>query len=95
MRIQEPNSVKAGEAWRSMVASGVGAPSKDPATDFNTGAVLSYLDSTAGLAGHEAAASFRSARRSCPRVRPGLAAARVAPVWQSPPPAPPTSSKRR
>ncbi len=59
MRIQEPNSVKAGEMWRSMVASGVGQPSKDPGTDFNSGAVLSYLDSTAGLAGHESAAKFQ------------------------------------
>jgi sn-glycerol 3-phosphate transport system substrate-binding protein len=59
MRIQEPNSVKAGELWRSMVASGVGQASKDPSTDFNSGAALSYLDSTAGLAGHEAAAKFK------------------------------------
>src|SRR5258708_36029641 len=59
MRIQEPNSVKAGEMWRSMIASGVGQASKDPATDFSSGAVLSYLDSTAGLAGHEAAAKFK------------------------------------
>lgn len=59
MRIQEPNAVKAGELWRSMVASGIGQTSKDPATDFNSGAVLSYLDSTAGLAGHESAAKFQ------------------------------------
>ena len=59
MRIQEPNSVKAGELWRSMIASGVGQVSKDPGTDFNSGAVLSYLDSTAGLAGHEGAAKFQ------------------------------------
>jgi sn-glycerol 3-phosphate transport system substrate-binding protein len=59
IRIQEPNSVKAGELWRSMVTSGVGQVSKDPGTDFNSGAVLSYLDSTAGLAGHEAAAKFQ------------------------------------
>ena len=59
MRIQEPNSVKAGELWRSMVSSGIGSASKDPGTDFNSGAVLSYLDSTAGLAGHEAAAKFQ------------------------------------
>ncbi|MGI9147641.1 MAG: ABC transporter substrate-binding protein [Chloroflexota bacterium] len=59
MRIQEPNSVKAGELWRSMISSGVAQVSKDPATDFNSGAVLSYLDSTAGIAGHEAAAKFQ------------------------------------
>ena len=59
IRIQEPNSVKAGEMWRSMVSSGIGSASKDPGTDFNSGAVLSYLDSTAGLAGHEAAAKFQ------------------------------------
>jgi sn-glycerol 3-phosphate transport system substrate-binding protein len=59
MRIQEPNSVKAGEFWRSMIASGIGGASKDPATDFNSGAVLSYLNSTANLAGHEAAAKFQ------------------------------------
>ena len=59
MRIQEPNSVKAGEMWRAMVASGVAQASKDPGTDFNSGATLSYLDSTAGLAGHEAAAKFQ------------------------------------
>jgi sn-glycerol 3-phosphate transport system substrate-binding protein len=59
MRIQEPNSVKAGEMWRAMVASGVAQASKDPSTDFNSGATLSYLDSTAGLAGHESAAKFQ------------------------------------
>ncbi|MDQ6671825.1 MAG: ABC transporter substrate-binding protein [Chloroflexota bacterium] len=59
IRIQEPNSVKAGELWRSMVSGGVAQASKDPATDFNSGAVLSYLDSTAGLAGHESAAKFQ------------------------------------
>jgi sn-glycerol 3-phosphate transport system substrate-binding protein len=59
IRIQEPNSVKAGELWRSMVASGISTASKDPATDFNTGATLSYLNSTASLAGHESAASFK------------------------------------
>ncbi len=59
IRIQEPNSVKAGELWRSMVSSGIGQASKDPATDFNSGAVLSYLNSTANLAGHEAAAKFQ------------------------------------
>ena len=59
IRIQEPNSVKAGELWRSMISTGIGAASKDPGTDFNSGAVLSYLDSTAGLAGHEAAAKFK------------------------------------
>jgi sn-glycerol 3-phosphate transport system substrate-binding protein len=59
IRIQEPNAVKAGEFWRSSVTDGWGQPSKDPATDFNSGAVLSYLDSTAGLAGHEAAAKFQ------------------------------------
>ncbi|HEX8966522.1 MAG TPA: ABC transporter substrate-binding protein [Chloroflexota bacterium] len=58
IRIQEPNSVKAGEMWRSMVSSGIGSASKDPATDFNSGAVLSYLNSTASLAGHETAAKF-------------------------------------
>ena len=59
IRIQEPNSVKAGELWRSMIASGASQVSKDPATDFNSGAVLSYLNSTANLAGHEAAAKFK------------------------------------
>src|SRR5918912_2209132 len=32
IRIQEPNSVKAGELWRSMVTSGIGSASKDPST---------------------------------------------------------------
>src|SRR5712691_11907369 len=59
IRIQEPNSVKAGEMWRSMVSSGIAQASKDPSTDFNSGATLSYLDSTAGLAGHESAATFK------------------------------------
>jgi sn-glycerol 3-phosphate transport system substrate-binding protein len=59
IRIQEPNSVKAGEVWRSMVSAGIGQASQDPATDFNSGAALSYLDSTAGLAGHESAAKFQ------------------------------------
>jgi sn-glycerol 3-phosphate transport system substrate-binding protein len=59
IRIQEPNSVKAGELWRSMITSGVGSASKDPLTDFNSGAVLSYLNSTASLAGHEGAAQFQ------------------------------------
>ncbi len=59
MRIQEPNSVKAGEMWRSMISSGIAQASKDPSTDFNSGATLSYLDSTAGLAGHESAATFK------------------------------------
>jgi sn-glycerol 3-phosphate transport system substrate-binding protein len=59
IRIQEPNSVKAGEVWRSMVSSGIGQASQDPGTDFNSAAALSYLDSTAGLAGHESAAKFQ------------------------------------
>ncbi|MCA1647162.1 MAG: ABC transporter substrate-binding protein [Chloroflexi bacterium] len=59
IRIQEPESVKAGELWRLMITSGVAQVSKDPATDFNSGAVLSYLDSTASLAGHESAAKFQ------------------------------------
>jgi sn-glycerol 3-phosphate transport system substrate-binding protein len=59
IHIQEPNAVKAGEMWRGMLASGLGAASKDPGTDFNSGAALSYLDSTAGVAGHEAAAKFQ------------------------------------
>jgi sn-glycerol 3-phosphate transport system substrate-binding protein len=59
IRIQEPNSVKAGELWRGMITNGIGSASKDPATDFNSGAVLSYLNSTANLAGHEAAAKFQ------------------------------------
>jgi sn-glycerol 3-phosphate transport system substrate-binding protein len=59
VRIQEPNSVKAGELWRSMVANGIAQISKDPATDFNSGAVASYLNSTAGLAGHESSAKFQ------------------------------------
>lgn len=59
IRIQEPSAVKAGEFWRSMINGGWAQPSKDPGTDFNTGAVLAYMDSTAGLAGHEAAAKFQ------------------------------------
>jgi len=59
IRIQEPNAVKAGEMWRSMVSAGYGQASQDPATDFNSAANLSYLDSTAGLAGHESAAKFQ------------------------------------
>jgi len=59
IRIQEPNSVKAGEMWRSMVSGGIGQASQDPGTDFNSAAALSYLDSTAGLAGHESAAKFQ------------------------------------
>ena len=59
IRIQEPNSVKAGEVWRSMVSAGIAQASQDPATDFNSGAALSYLDSTAGLAGHESSANFQ------------------------------------
>lgn len=59
IRIQEPNSVKAGEMWRGMITSGIAQASKDPATDFNSGATLSYLNSTANLAGHEAAAKFQ------------------------------------
>jgi sn-glycerol 3-phosphate transport system substrate-binding protein len=59
IRIQEANSVKAGETWRSMVNAGLAQPSQDPGTDFNSGANLSYLDSTAGLAGHESAAKFK------------------------------------
>src|SRR5207237_2719035 len=55
IRIAEPNAVKAGDFVGSAVKEGWAQPSKDPATDFNSGAVLSYLDSTAGLAGHEAA----------------------------------------
>jgi sn-glycerol 3-phosphate transport system substrate-binding protein len=45
--------------WRSMVNSGIAQASQDPSTDFNSGAALSYLDSTAGLAGHESAAKFQ------------------------------------
>ena len=59
IRIQEPNSVSAGEMWRTMVSTGIGQPSQDPSTDFNSAAALSYLDSTAGLAGHESAAKFQ------------------------------------
>jgi sn-glycerol 3-phosphate transport system substrate-binding protein len=59
IRIQEPNSVKAGEMWRSMVTSGFGQASQDPGTDFKSGAALSYLDSTASLAGNETAAKFK------------------------------------
>jgi sn-glycerol 3-phosphate transport system substrate-binding protein len=59
IRIQEPNAVKAGEMWRGMITSGIAQASKDPATDFNSGAALSYLNSTANLAGHEAAAKFQ------------------------------------
>jgi sn-glycerol 3-phosphate transport system substrate-binding protein len=59
IRIQEPNSVKAGEMWRSMVSSGIAQASQDPSTDFKSGAALSYLDSTAGLAGNESAAKFQ------------------------------------
>jgi sn-glycerol 3-phosphate transport system substrate-binding protein len=59
IRIQEPDSVKAGEMWRSMISGGIAQASKDPATDFNSGATLSYLNSTANLAGHESAAKFQ------------------------------------
>ena len=79
MRIQEPNSVKAGELWRSMITSGVGQVSKDPATDFNSGAVLSYLDSTAAWRAMRRRPSSRSGRRSCPRGRLDSGAAPVAP----------------
>src|SRR5207237_6173314 len=58
IRIQEPNGIKAGELWRAAVRDGWATPSKDPGTDFNSGAIVAYLDSTAGLAGHEAAAKF-------------------------------------
>jgi sn-glycerol 3-phosphate transport system substrate-binding protein len=59
IRIQEPNSVKAGEMWRSMVTAGFGQASQQPGPDFDSGAALSYLDSTAGLAGHENSAKFK------------------------------------
>jgi sn-glycerol 3-phosphate transport system substrate-binding protein len=59
IRIQEPNSVKAGEMWRSMVTAGFGQASQQPGSDFDSGAALSYLDSTAGLAGHENSAKFK------------------------------------
>jgi sn-glycerol 3-phosphate transport system substrate-binding protein len=59
IRIQEPNAAKAGEMWRSAVTAGWAQPSKDPSPDFNSGAVLAYLNSTAGLAGHESAAKFK------------------------------------
>jgi sn-glycerol 3-phosphate transport system substrate-binding protein len=58
IRIQEPNSVKAGEMWRSMVTQGFATFSQDPTTDFKSGASASYMDSTASLAGNEAAAKF-------------------------------------
>src|SRR5579859_5525644 len=58
IRIQEPNSVKAGEMWRSMITAGFGQFSQDPTTDFKSGAALSYMDSTASLAGNESAAKF-------------------------------------
>ena len=58
IRIQEPNSVKAGEMWRSMITSGFGQFSQDPGTDFKSGAATSYMDSTASLAGNESAAKF-------------------------------------
>src|SRR5207249_3616265 len=59
IRIQEPNSVKAGEMWRSMITAGIGQASQDPATDFKSAAALSYMDSTASLAGNESAAKFK------------------------------------
>ncbi len=59
IRIQEPNSVKAGELWRSMVSAGFATASQDPTTDFKSGASLAYLDSTASLAGNESAAKFK------------------------------------
>lgn len=59
IRIQEPNSVKAGEMWRSMVTSGIAQASQQPGPDFDSGAALSYLDSTAGLKGHENSAKFQ------------------------------------
>ena len=59
IHIQEPNSVKAGELWRSMVTAGFGQASQQPGSDFDSGAALSYLDSTAGLAGHENSAKFK------------------------------------
>lgn len=58
IRIQEPNSVKAGEMWRSMITGGFAQFSQDPGTDFKSGAALSYMDSTASLAGNESAAKF-------------------------------------
>jgi sn-glycerol 3-phosphate transport system substrate-binding protein len=64
MRIQEPNSVKAGEMWRSMVSSGIAQASKDPSTDFNSGATLSYLDSgRTRCSGHRTPVTCRSATR--------------------------------
>ena len=59
IRIQEPNSVQAGELWRSMVSAGIAQASQDVSTDFNSAANLAYLDSTAALAGHESAAKFQ------------------------------------
>jgi sn-glycerol 3-phosphate transport system substrate-binding protein len=59
IHIQEPNSVQAGEMWRTMINSGIAQASQNPMTDFDSGAALSYLDSTAGLAGNEAAAKFQ------------------------------------
>ena len=59
IRIQEFNSVKAGDMWRSMTVSGIGQYSQDPGTDFKSGAALSYMDSTASLAGNESAAKFK------------------------------------
>ncbi len=58
IRIAEPGAVKAGELWRSAVKEGWAVASKTPNTDFDSGAALSYMDSTAGIAGHESAAKF-------------------------------------
>jgi sn-glycerol 3-phosphate transport system substrate-binding protein len=59
IKISEPPAVQAGEFWRKAVTDGWASASKTPNTDFDSGAALSYMDSTAGLAGHEGAAKFQ------------------------------------
>ena len=59
IKIQEPQGVAAGEFYRSSIVDGWAAAVKDVDADFRSGTALSTLGSTAGLAGHQAAAKFQ------------------------------------
>lgn len=57
--VAEPKSVQAGEFYRASVADGWAQYAKDQDGDFRSGQALTLMGSTAGLAGHEAAAKFQ------------------------------------
>jgi len=59
IEIDSPQGVAAGNFYGGSVKSGWAQPTNDIDTAFRTGEALATMGSTAGLAGHEAAAKFK------------------------------------